>query len=135
MGKAFIDDVREFHERFGVPILDAPKMPTGERQRLRRALILEEAIETCEAIERGDIIEAADGIADLIYVAIGAALEFGIPLDRVWAEVHRSNMAKVGGSTKPAPTPAFSTRCGRRSRRSIGEEAMQSVPCPPAGGA
>ena len=100
MGKAFIDDVREFHERFGVPILDAPKMPTEERQRLRRSLILEEAIETCEAIERGDIIEAADGIADLIYVALGSALEFGIPIERVWAEVHRSNMEKIGGATR-----------------------------------
>jgi predicted HAD superfamily Cof-like phosphohydrolase len=36
----------------------------------------------------------ADGIADLIYVAVGAALAYGIPLERVWAEVQRSNMAK-----------------------------------------
>lgn len=41
----------------------------------------------------------ADGLADVIYVAVGAALEFGIPLDRVWAEVHRSNMAKVDPAT------------------------------------
>lgn len=47
----------------------------------------------------GDMEEIADGLADLIYVAVGAALEFGIPLDRVWAEVQRSNMAKVDAET------------------------------------
>ena len=34
-------------------------------------------------------------IRSAIYVEIGTALQLGIPLDRVWTEVHRSNMAKV----------------------------------------
>jgi len=37
----------------------------------------------------------SDGLADLIYVCVGCALEYGIPLDRVGDEVQRSNMAKV----------------------------------------
>jgi predicted HAD superfamily Cof-like phosphohydrolase len=33
----------------------------------------------------------------LVYVLIGTALEFGIPLQAVWDRVHASNMNKVGG--------------------------------------
>ncbi len=36
----------------------------------------------------------ADAIADDIYVLVGSALEYGIPLDKVWDEVQDSNMKK-----------------------------------------
>jgi predicted HAD superfamily Cof-like phosphohydrolase len=42
-----------------------------------------------------DIIEVADALADIIYIACGTAVSYGIPLDDVFAEVHRSNMAKL----------------------------------------
>lgn len=51
--------------------------------------------ELFDAIGEGDIVEAADGIADLIYVAVGTAISMGIPIDEVFAEVHRSNMTKT----------------------------------------
>ena len=35
----------------------------------------------------------------MIYIAVGTALELGIPLEPVWDEVHRSNMAKVDPET------------------------------------
>lgn len=97
--KKLLDDVRAFHEACGVPVLERPQMPGGDRIMLRRQLIREEFDEFIEATEVGDIVEAADALADIIYVCIGAALEFGIPLDRVWDEVQRSNMAKVDPAT------------------------------------
>lgn len=93
----FVADVREFHRATGTPVCDAPAFPCEDRVRLRERLIDEEYGETIEAIRRGDLIGTADGLADLIYVCIGAALEFGIDLDAVWDEVHRSNMAKAAG--------------------------------------
>ena len=42
-----------------------------------------------------NMVEVADGIADLIYVALGAALEFGIDIEPIFNEVHRSNMSKA----------------------------------------
>ena len=33
--------------------------------------------------------------ADIIYIACGTAVSYGIPLDKVFTEVHRSNMAKL----------------------------------------
>jgi predicted HAD superfamily Cof-like phosphohydrolase len=40
-------------------------------------------------------VEIADALADIIYIACGTAVSYGIPLDRLFAEVHRSNMAKL----------------------------------------
>ena len=63
-------------------------------------LIREEVIvELLPAMEKDDMIEIADAIADSIYVLIGASLEYGIPLHKVWNEVQRTNMAKVDPST------------------------------------
>ena len=99
--------LREWHNTFGVPILDRPQSPPEDRRRLRVDLIREGFLEFCDASglteltpQRtywgpGDVIEAADALADLVYVIYGAALEWGIPLDAVFDEVHRSNMTKV----------------------------------------
>ncbi len=51
--------------------------------------------ELLPAMEANDLPEIADAMADAIYVIVGAAIEYGIPLDRVWAAVQNANMAKV----------------------------------------
>lgn len=38
------------------------------------------------ASQAGDLVEIAENLADLIYMADGTALEFGIRLDRVWSQ-------------------------------------------------
>lgn len=97
--KTLLDDVRTFMVACDQPVLTTPACPTEDRAALRSRLIREEANETLTAIFNEDLEEIADGLADLIYVAVGTALEYGIPLDRVWAEVQRSNMAKVDPAT------------------------------------
>ena len=108
-----IDDVKAFHDKFGVPAVDKPQIPGDERIALRERLISEEYEELMVALgfcsyhsDMGSgwqrctttsLPETADAIADLIYVLIGTAHEFGIPLRAVWDAVHVSNMAKVGG--------------------------------------
>lgn len=87
--------VREFHERFGVPVVDSPKLPDLDRALLRYQLITEEYEEFREASANRNLIEVADSLADMVYVIYGTALEYGIDLDRVLDEVHRSNMSKV----------------------------------------
>jgi len=68
---------------------------TQDDERLYRAhLMLEELGETIRALGTLDEEELADGLADLIYVVVGTAESFGIPLGHVVAEVHRSNMTK-----------------------------------------
>jgi predicted HAD superfamily Cof-like phosphohydrolase len=100
-GLDMIGDVRAFHEQFGVPVADRVGWPPPYRIVLRRSLHTEEMRELEQAIcHSNSLPEVADAIADLIYVLIGTAHEFGIPLAAVWREVQAANMRKVGGATR-----------------------------------
>lgn len=94
-------DVSEFHRVVcGIPTSPTSATPGIRRPELRAELIREEARETVDAIEAGDLIGAIDGMCDLLCVVYGTATEFGIDLEPFWNEVHRSNMAKAGGPVR-----------------------------------
>lgn len=93
-------DLVEFHKKFDLEINDRPDIPTKETVKLRYELIKEETNETLKALDGGDLIELADGIVDSIYVLLGTAVSFGINVNQVWTEVHKTNMAKVGGNVR-----------------------------------
>jgi predicted HAD superfamily Cof-like phosphohydrolase len=69
--------------------------------KLRAALLQEEVGEFVTAAEKGDLAAIADALADIAYVVYGTALTYGIDLDPVLREVHRSNMSKLGRDGKP----------------------------------
>lgn len=105
--------VREFHEAMGQP---APgKYTELERKELRLNLIQEELDELATALGcnvgiHGEWVEmdgggydeegVVDAISDILYVVLGTAVEMGLPVQRFFAEVHRSNMTKVGGPVR-----------------------------------
>lgn len=97
--KQAIADVEAFHTACDVPRLIYPGFPSDDRIALRITLVQEEIEEFLNGIAQRDIVAVADGIADAIYVLIGSALEFGIPLDRVWNEIQRSNLSKIDPET------------------------------------
>jgi predicted HAD superfamily Cof-like phosphohydrolase len=70
--------VSQFHQSFDAPILDTPQIPSSDRCKLRVSLLQEELNEFSEAISNGDLVEAADALADMQYVLAGAVLEFGL---------------------------------------------------------
>lgn len=90
--------VKEFHETYGMGMRDTPELDIPVRK-MRVALVVEEAEEYAEAEKNDDLPEIADALADLVYVAYGAALEHGIDLDHVLQEVQRSNMSKLHHET------------------------------------
>lgn len=61
---------------------------------LRARLMLEELGELLTASAMNDVEEIADGLADLLYVTLGTAVEWGLPLGPVFDDVHRANMEK-----------------------------------------
>lgn len=114
--------VRAFHATYAVPVAqDAPSVDR-DRVHMRMALIGEEfaelvtavygqaagavvgdAVTAAVATDDGtrDVVEAADALGDLVYVIYGMALECGIDLPDVLAEIQASNLSKLGADGKP----------------------------------
>jgi predicted HAD superfamily Cof-like phosphohydrolase len=96
-----MNNVLDFHLKYGLPANTVPGVDAVpvELARLRGALSNEENQELQIALVRDRIIDIADALADIVYVAYGTALTYGIDLDAVLAEVHRSNMTKSPPAT------------------------------------
>ena len=88
--------VREFHRAFGLDARDVPSEVSPELAAHRGELLAEEAREVAEVSVTGPLDRLAHELADVVYVAYGTALVHGIDLDAVIAEIHRSNMTKLG---------------------------------------
>jgi len=97
--KKVLKDVEDFHIATDSPVLKTPTIPSEERKKLRNDLLEEEYKEYLKAVKENNIVEIADALADMVYIIAGTALEYGIPLNDVWDEVQRSNMAKVDLNT------------------------------------
>jgi predicted HAD superfamily Cof-like phosphohydrolase len=88
--------VAEFHERFGIPRSERPAWPGDDIHRVRVALIEEELAEFRNAGQTQNLLEIADALGDLLYVIYGAAVTYGVDLQPIFEEIHRSNMSKGG---------------------------------------
>jgi predicted HAD superfamily Cof-like phosphohydrolase len=140
--------LREWHEHHGVPVGEEPAVPAEARVRLRHRLLEEEAIEALELLSlmadgiTVDLAALAKELCDVVVVAYGCALEFGLDLDAAMVAVHRSNMVKNGGVREDgkilkgpgyrAPTPEELVVSLRPVHRHVGSEAetAERVPWP-----
>ena len=93
--------VKTFMETFGQEVKTKPSFSTDKINGLRYDLIKEELDELKEAMEKKDLLEVADALADILYVTYGAGHAFGIDLDKCFKEVQNSNMSKLGEDSKP----------------------------------
>lgn len=100
--------VDEFMRDAGQVVLDTPGVPEQAARNLRLRLLEEEMLELRATLRLLDdieelpdnidksevVIEVADALADIIYVAVGGFRAFGIKGSRVMDEVCRSNDTK-----------------------------------------
>lgn len=105
--------VREFHRAFNLPAPTHPPLrPNPDLVRLRMRLIREEFDEVMVELATLTRVQDADAVneafqrllkelADLRYVTEGCAVSLGLPIDAAYAEVHRSNMSKLGEDGLP----------------------------------
>ena len=93
--------VKTFMEIFGQEVKTKPSFSTDKINSLRYDLIKEELEELKEAMENKDLLEVADALTDILYVAYGAGHAFGIDLDKCFEEVQNSNMSKLDENGKP----------------------------------
>ena len=70
---------------------------------LRYKLIREENEEYLEAALRGDLVEVADALGDILYILCGTLLKHGLEhkIHEVFREIQRSNMSKLGEDGRP----------------------------------
>lgn len=94
--------LREFHETYGAAY---DKDFEFELLKLREKLLYEEFEEVMmeisdhfgwQEVQPIDKKKLTKELADLMYVTIGFATTFGLPLEEVFYEVHKSNMSKLG---------------------------------------
>jgi predicted HAD superfamily Cof-like phosphohydrolase len=70
------------------------KEATSDARVLRAHIMCEELAEAVRALLKGDEVELLDALVDLIYVAVGTAITYDLPLADAWIEIQRSNMTK-----------------------------------------
>lgn len=99
--------LEQFHETFDVkPYADEDVDGRRDLLQLRLRLLEEESREASDELLDalngvGDVRLIAKELADVVFVAIGTADLLGIPFNKVFEEVARSNMSKVGDDGKP----------------------------------
>ncbi|WP_075889666.1 GNAT family N-acetyltransferase [Actinomyces provencensis] len=158
--------VAQFHRTYSMPDRLAEGVPPTldyDRLGMRISLVAEEFSELLGAVygpaaraevEAGvaravaaddstrDIVETADALADMVYVIYGMALESGIDLDAVLAEVQASNLSKLmpDGSVllradgKVLKGPNFFRPNVRRALGLPGQDAHEGDPDPAGSG-
>lgn len=99
-----ISCVRQFHDAFGIKNEDSPRGDIGDREALLRyKLIREENEEYLDAALRGDLVEVADALGDILYILCGTLLKHGLQhkIEEVFLEIQRSNMSKLDADGRP----------------------------------
>lgn len=90
------EQLREWCKKFGHTVNDSPVIPSDKDIELNKQLMKEELLkELIPAMDENNLVEVADGIADLLYVVLHTAVAYGIDVEPIFNEVHRSNMTKV----------------------------------------
>jgi predicted HAD superfamily Cof-like phosphohydrolase len=112
-------DVGQFHEKFGLPFVGVkgetvPRVTDDSTALFRLQFLLEELTEIAEGYgcvllpnddgkgyafyqysgATQDLPKIADGLVDLVYVALGTAHLHGLNWDDLFAEVQRANLSK-----------------------------------------
>ena len=93
--------VGTFMKTFGQEVKTDPSFSSDKINKLRIDLIQEELEELTDAMNKKDLLEAADALTDILYVTYGAGHAFGVDLDKCFEEVQNSNMSKLGEDGKP----------------------------------
>ena len=107
--KTQLNAVKDFHEGFQQINGTEPVLISHEEVLLRHRLMAEEndeyvqaAIEDVASAEQR-LVGIADALGDQLYILCGTILKHGMQyiIEDVFAEIHRSNMSKLGPDNKP----------------------------------
>jgi predicted HAD superfamily Cof-like phosphohydrolase len=98
-----IEKVAHFHEVFKIGNNNSPTLLSEDENMLRYNLLKEENEEYLEASKRGDMVEIADALGDILYITFGTIMRHGLQhkMQDVFDEIQRSNMSKLDENGEP----------------------------------
>jgi len=101
--KKQLEQLKEFHHAFGLGWRDDVSELSEEEKNFRITLMNEEMNEAIAAMKDGAPEDIAKELADVLYVVYGTIGECGLAdkMERIFDEVHKSNMSKLGPEGKP----------------------------------
>jgi predicted HAD superfamily Cof-like phosphohydrolase len=99
MNNDIFSKVKEFRIKLNLPLGHKPHLLHPRDISFYARFLMEELSELMKAHEKGNLVDAADAIADLAYVTMGCAHHMGIDLPKILAIVHEANMNKEPGTT------------------------------------
>lgn len=103
--KKQIEKLGEFNKAFNVKEQETPSARIlDDDKSLCYKLMTEELEEYWHSMVKGDIVEVCDALIDMQYVLLGMFRKHGISLEtieKMFDEVHASNMSKLGDDGKP----------------------------------
>lgn len=95
---SLIEDVKAFHERYGIPYLSKPGLLDDATFDYRLKFLYEELDEFTVAHNKDDLVGAVDGLLDLVYVALGTLLNMGLStkqIEQCWNTIQEANINKI----------------------------------------
>ena len=96
--KKQLESVEHFHITFKQENGTEPRLIEVHEYALRHKLMAEENDEYFDACKDGSLTEIADALGDQLYILCGTILKHGMQhiIEKVFDEIHSSNMSKVG---------------------------------------
>ena len=94
--KKQINLVKEFHEKFKVPVRNSPSLIPEDRSNNRYLLVKEEIEEYLLGVSNKDIENITKELCDILYIVYGTILEHGLQdkIELIFEDVYKSNMSK-----------------------------------------
>jgi predicted HAD superfamily Cof-like phosphohydrolase len=96
------DMVSDFQTKMGQPVADKPTQMQFVRREQRFNYMAEELE---EFIHAKTVVDQADAMIDLIYLAVGTMVELGVKPEPLFEIVHNANMSKLWPDGKPKLNP------------------------------
>ena len=88
-------DIDSFHKKFKFNQGKGIESMNYNFGNWRVDFLMEEIAELTDALDSKDDVEILDALIDICYVAMGTAWLMGLPFEKAWKEVQRSNMEKI----------------------------------------
>jgi predicted HAD superfamily Cof-like phosphohydrolase len=94
--------VKQFQLAMDQPVADKPTVMDEERQMQRYEYMAEELM---EFLGSSELVDQADAMIDLIYLAVGTLVELGVKPEPLFQIVQDANMSKLWEDGKPRLNP------------------------------